>query len=277
MCIRDSPERDEEGNVVSVLGIARDITMTVRSARLYESEHSIAETLQEALLAVPERIEGIEYGYIYHSATETAKVGGDFFDIFELENNRVGIVIGDVSGKGLEAASITSLARNTLRAYAYENESPAVVLMKTNNVIHKHIPASAFLTLFFGIIDVGSGSIIYCSAGHPSALLKRKTSGIKLLEVTGPILGAFSGVRYIDSADVFQEEDILLLYTDGITEARCNRGFYGEEHLASVLGRFESLSAKEMPHAIFNNVMECTSGKLNDDAILFSLAVVRRS
>jgi hypothetical protein len=250
-------------------------SLALENARLYDVERNIADTLQKALLTIPDRIEGLEYSYIYRSATEATKVGGDFFDIFELENNRVGIMVGDVSGKGLEAASITSLARNTLRAYAYENESPAVILEKTNEVIHKSIPASMFITLFFGIIDMNSGSIVYCSAGHPPTLLKRKMAGVESLEVTGPILGAFSKARYRDSSGLIEKGDILLLYTDGITEARCNGGFYDEDRLVSMLSSIESASAKDIPRVIFDNVMECASGRLNDDAILLSLALVR--
>jgi serine phosphatase RsbU (regulator of sigma subunit) len=212
---------------------------------------------------------------IYRSATDTTKVGGDFFDIFELENNRVGIAIGDVSGKGLPAASITSLARNTLRAYAYENESPAIIMEKTNEVIYKSIPSTFFITLFFGIIDMNSGSMIYCSAGHPPTLLKRKTPEVELLEVTGPILGAFSGVRYRDSSESIEKGNVLLLYTDGITEARCSGSFYDEERLISVFSSLNSTSVKDMPRAIFDDVMECTKGRLSDDAILLSLALVR--
>lgn len=253
--------------------LATSISLALENVRLYAIERNIADTLQSALIRIPEHIEGVEYGYLYRSATEATKVGGDFFDIFELEHDRVGIMVGDVSGKGLEAASITSLVRNTVRAYAYEEESPAAILSKTNDAVKKSTPASYFITLFLGIIGMKTGTITYCSAGHPPALLKRKTSVIELFDVSSPVIGAFSGLSYKDDTATMKEGDILVLYTDGITEARCDGGFFGEERLVTFLESLRATSAKDVPQDIFNEVINCTGGELSDDVVLLSLSL----
>ncbi len=262
---------DSELDFANKLGPA--VSLAMENARLYQVEHHIANTLQEALLTVPEHIEGMEFGYLYRSATETAKVGGDFYDIFELEDDRVGIIIGDVSGKGIKAATLTSLARNTIRAYAYEEELPSVILKKANEAIRRIVPVGSFITLFLGIVDMHSGKLLYCSAGHPSVLLKRKTTGVELLDVSSPVVGAFAWLDYSDSTAMIREGDVLFLYTDGITEARCDRDLFREERLVEFLNNLEPMSAKDVPHAVFNTVMEYTGGRLADDVALLSISL----
>lgn len=252
--------------------LAASVSLAIENAGLYALERTISDTLQEALLTVPEHIEGVEYGYLYRSATEAARVGGDFFDIFELEHDQIGMVIGDVSGKGLEAATLTSLVRNTIRAYAYEDISPASIMAKTNNAVKKAVPMSNFITVFFGIVNMRTGGLTYCSAGHPPAIIKRKENGALLLATSSPIIGAFPGIEYVDDTAVIKKGDILLLYTDGIIEARCNGDFFGEERLVNFIGGLKSIPAKELPQLIFDEVMRCTGGELSDDVALFSLS-----
>jgi serine phosphatase RsbU (regulator of sigma subunit) len=214
----------------------------------------------------------MEYGYLYRSATEIAKVGGDFFDIFELEHNKVGIMIGDVSGKGLRAATITSLVKNTIRAYAYEEESPAAILARTNNAVKKSTPPSYFVTLFFGIFDLKTGGIVYCSAGHPPALLKKR-DGVELLSKNSPILGAFLDMKYLEGISTVGPGDVLVLYTDGITEARHGREFFGEDRLVAFLNNLKKISVKDTVQAIYDEVIRFTGGELFDDAVLLSVGI----
>lgn len=253
--------------------LAVSISLALENTKLYEAQRDIANTLQGAILTVPERIEGIEFGHLYRSATETARVGGDFYDVFELEHNKVGIVIGDVSGKGIKAATLTSLVRNTIRAYAYEQELPSTILKKTNTAILRSVPVGNFITLFLGIIDMNSGELLYCSAGHPPALLKRAIGMVELLEVTSPVVGAFVGLDFMDTKATIGAGDVLFLYTDGITEARCDGGFFSEERLVELLKNLESASALDLPDVVFNRVIQCTGGKLTDDVALLALSL----
>ncbi|MCL5291307.1 MAG: SpoIIE family protein phosphatase [Actinobacteria bacterium] len=253
--------------------VGASISLALENARLYAVERSIADTLQEALLTVPEHIPGIDFGYLYRSATEIAKVGGDFYDLFELEDGRVGIAVGDISGKGLEAATLTSLVKNAIKAYAYQEESPASIMAKTNDVVRRTSPQD-FVTVFFAILDTRSGVLKYCSAGHPPAILRRKTSETFPLLARSPVIGAFAGLKYVDDETILEKGDTLVLYTDGVTEAKCEGDLFGEERLVSFVRKLKPGPAREIPGRIFGKVMDCTDGKLSDDVALLVISLV---
>ncbi|MBW6468505.1 MAG: SpoIIE family protein phosphatase [Coriobacteriia bacterium] len=252
------------------------MSFTFENARLYATQREIAETLQSALLTVPPRIPGIDFGYLYRSATTSAAVGGDFYDLFELEENRVGIVLGDVSGKGVQAAKLTALVKNTVRALAYEDESPATVLGKTSAVILKVTPAEIFVTIMFGVLDTTSGRLAYCSAGHTTGIVKRSGGGAELLEVGSPIAGAFAGIEFRDGKTVIEEDDLLVLYTDGVTEARQDGELFGQDRLVDFVRNMEPLRPKEVPQTIFDEILRFTGGKLSDDVAIVSVTRARK-
>lgn len=252
--------------------VATGVSLALENARLYGAQRNIADTLQSALLAVPENIPGLTYGTLYRSATEAARVGGDFYDTFEIEHGKVGVIIGDVAGKGIEAAALTIVVKNTIKAYTYEDATPALVMTKTNDFITRISPPDNFVTVFFGVVDMQTSTLTYCNAGHPPAIIKRKSGAVELLEEYSPVIGAFAGMHYRDAKATFQEGDILLLYTDGIVEARCSDGeFFGEERLVELIKNLPE-GAREMPQAIFDTVTGCTGGILSDDVALLSLA-----
>ncbi len=152
---------------------------------------------------MPRQIPGLEFGYLYRSATEAARVGGDFYDLFELEHDKVAITMGDVSGHGIEAATLTSLVRSTIRAYAYLDETPALVMSKTNDAVRKTVAPAIFITVFFGILNKSSGALTYCSAEHSKAVLKRKTPETSLFRTRSPVVGTFAGrLDYLDDGDM---------------------------------------------------------------------------
>jgi serine phosphatase RsbU (regulator of sigma subunit)/PAS domain-containing protein len=262
-----------EGELELFHAITHTIGQAIENARLFAIEHNVADTLQNALLVMPDKVDGVEFGHLYHAAYETAQVGGDFYDLFEIDHNRVGIIIGDVSGKGLDAAIITSRAKNALKAFSYEYDTPADIVSRTNNMLIKNTSASVFVTLFFGILNTDTGELIYCSAGHPPALLKR-VSGVELLEEHSPIVGAFAEVSFANTKVILQESDTLVLYTDGLTEARRGSEFFGEERLVSLIQKLEPESTKHLPQQIFDEVMGYTNGKLTDDLALFSVSLI---
>ncbi|MDI6817332.1 MAG: PAS domain S-box protein [Actinomycetota bacterium] len=262
---------DEEIDFANKL--ATSISLALENAQLYAQERHIADTLQEALLIMPEHIEGIDFGYLYHSSTEAAKVGGDFYDIFELEHGKIGLIIGDVSGKGLEAAALTSMVRNTLKAHAYENGTPARIMAKANKLLVKVSPPTVFITAFFGVLDISTGKLAYCSAGHPPAIIKRSSSRVVLLSTSSPMVGAFPGLSYKSGDAVLKEGDTLILYTDGVIEARCGTGFYGEERLKQFVKDLRPGRVRDIAHAVLDDVMECSGRTLSDD---LALLCVRR-
>ncbi len=253
--------------------LATSISLALENARLYSSERDIANTLQEALLTIPKLIPGVQFGYLYHSATVTARVGGDFYDLFELEHDKVGITIGDVSGKGLEAAALASLVKNTIKAYAYENSSPAAIISKTNNLtIMESIPPS-FVTVFFGILDTVSGLLTYCSAGHPPAILKRETSVTAHIPSRSPIIGAFKDLVYENNEVVLRPGDVLILYTDGVIEARHKGDFFGEDRLINSIKALKPIRVNDIPKKIFSSVLKYAGGLLTDDIAIIAIGL----
>ena len=257
-----------------VMTMADQLASAIENANLYSKERNIANILQETLLTVPEKIEGISFGHLYRSATaEAAKAGGDFYDLFELEHDKVGIVIGDVSGKGLKAASITSLVKNTIKAYAHQHSSPAKVIAMTNEVIVKASDPSSFVTLFFGILDKESGSLLYCSAGQPHPIMIRKPSTASLLKAGSPVVGIFEDSEYKDSNETLRDDDILFLYTDGATEARRDRELFGEERLVGLIEDLHATEAHELPQRVFDELFDFAQGTMADDTALLSISL----
>jgi PAS domain S-box-containing protein len=255
--------------------LATSASLALENARLYETERNIANTLQEALLQIPDELPGVEFSRLYRSATKTTRVGGDFFDLFELADERIAIVIGDVSGKGLEAATNTALVKNTIRAYAYDGHTVDQIMSKTNDAVFKVSAPSLFITVFIGILDARTGTLTYTACGHPPALIKRP-SIVERLAVNSPIIGAFEGLPFSKDTTNLRPEDMLILYTDGLLEARGKDGFFGEERLLSFLSGTKKTSIQEMPQAIFRKVMKFSEGLLSDDLALLVLGYKRQ-
>jgi PAS domain-containing protein len=247
------------------------ISMALENSILYESKRQIADTLQEALLTIPKKISRIEFCHLYHSASEAARVGGDFYDVFSIDEHKIGLIIGDVSGKGLDAAALTSVVKNTIKAYAMEHYSPAIVIEKTNNVIRAVTDISSFVSVIFAVLDTKSEKIIYCNAGHPTAIIKRNDD-LVLLEANSPIVGAFDGLEFNEHEYPINKDDLIIMYTDGLTEARLGQEFFGESKLVSFISDIKKPSVHELPNQIFEQIMKFTNGVLSDDLALLAVA-----
>ncbi|MBI4733316.1 MAG: SpoIIE family protein phosphatase, partial [Rubrobacteridae bacterium] len=263
------------GDEIELFGsIGRIAGQAFENARLFTVEQSIADTLQEALLTIPEKVPNMEFGHFYRSAAEAAQVGGDFYDIFEMEYDKVGIVIGDVSGKGVEAATITSTVKNGIRSFSYEYDSPDRIMARTNELVTKNTSSSIFVTVFLGILDTRSGELTYCSAGHPPAMLKHERS-VELLQEYSPIIGAFSGIGYASGKTILKDGDTLVLHTDGIIEARRGDDFYGEDRLVEFINKVEVKSIAELPEEMFDDVTKFSDGVTTDDIAILVVALSR--
>jgi PAS domain S-box-containing protein len=256
-----------------VAKVAAAVSSALENARLYDEERTIADTLQEAILAMPESIPGVRFGSLYRSGTAAAQVGGDFYDIFELEHRRVGVVVGDVSGKGLRAASLTSLAKNTVRAYAYGGDPPAEALRKTNDIVYQSVSAATFLTIVFAVLDVETGSLVYSNAGHPAGLLLRCNGAVDELPANSVLLGAFPEVVFSESTTHLAPGDTLLLFTDGITEARRGTELFGEERVRRWMAENgPRLDPENLPSALLDHVSAFAEGRLSDDVAVLALS-----
>jgi serine phosphatase RsbU (regulator of sigma subunit) len=252
----------------------REVKQSEEALRESEERYrDIADSLQEALLVVPERVPGVRFGHLYRSATLATRVGGDFYDIFEIDERQLGVIIGDVSGKGLKAATLTSLVKDTIRAYAYDLETPAAIMAKTNEVLLRLSDPSSFVTAFFAVLDRESGSVLYSSAGHPPAILARKSGGSQFLPSQSPVLGAFGNLPYDEGREILDGGDLLVLYTDGVTEARRGPLFYGEDRLLRLTGSLNGMSAQEVPGLIYDDILRHSQGDLSDDMAVLAIAL----
>ena len=202
-------------------------SLAVGAEESQQNKH-ISQALQSGMKNDLQKVEGISAEGIYSSATADAFVGGDFYSMIKLPGRRACIIMGDVSGKGIEAASISSAVKTALSAYAWEGRTPARMVATLNEFLLGFSRVETFATLFVGIVDLTTSSLTYCSAGHPPAILVSAQSGdAELLDVQSGVVGAFHDMEYKNGTIRLHEGDILLLYTDGTTEARSPRGFDG--------------------------------------------------
>ena len=260
----------DERHVIS--RVAFMIGMTEANARLYRREHEIAETLQEGLLALPGGVPGIEFSQAYRSATEGSRVGGDFYDVFQLSQQHIGITVGDVSGKGLGAAVVTALVKNTVRAHATERgKTPGRVLSLTDDVVYRATPPETFVTVFFGILDCRDGRLVYANAAHTTGAVIHADGTVGDLGVTGPLLGAFPGVSYGEAEAYLDADDTLFLYTDGVTEARGDGMLFGEERLMELLATLGGRVLPDVVQAVIADVEQFSGSRLRDDVAILAL------
>jgi serine phosphatase RsbU (regulator of sigma subunit) len=245
---------------------ATTISLALRNAKLYAGQRTVADTLQQAMLTLPERLPGVDYSCIYRSASESARVGGDFCGIFQLPEGRIGITVGDVSGKGLEAAAMASMVKNTIRAYALAGDPPSEVMRKTNEVMGPALDIESFVTALFGVLDPASREFSYSSAGHPPAILFGRGHAAQLLHHGGTVIGPFTASCYGQETCSVDPRDYLVLYTDGLTEARSEHSRYGEERLlAAIQGAPARAKAGQVAEHLFFDALDFADGHLSDD------------
>jgi PAS domain S-box-containing protein len=266
-----SPAPFTQFEVDFVTKLTAFLSLALHNAQIYTEEHKIAATLQEQLMTMPKRISGLEFGYLYRSASPGAKIGGDFYDMYAVDKDKVAIVIGDVSGRGLEAAALTSVVKNTLKAYCLQGDSPALVMNKTNALVKKFLAPSMFITLFFGLFSKSTATLSYCSAGHPSVILKRAKK-VFLLKTDSPVLGQFSKVSYEEHQQEVKAGDILIFYTDGLTEAHFGQEFFGQERLIKTVKELKFSSVKEIPKLLFHRVWQFSGQQLADDVAILAVS-----
>jgi len=225
------------------LAVAEDLgrraAVAVESARLHSQRSAIARTLQASLLPphLPE-IPGLETGALYRAAGEGSDVGGDFYDLFTVADDEWIAVIGDVCGKGAEAAAVTALARYTIRAAGARRRSPAAILGWLNEAMRRQDIAGRFCTITCVHLDLSRPVIratVACG-GHPPALVVRGPGKVEAVGAGGTLLGLLPDPKLIDVRAELRAGDSLVLYTDGITEARAPDRLLDETDLGRVLG-----------------------------------------
>ena len=245
------------------------------NARAYERERRIAETLQRSLLPeVPDMADGYELAHFYTSARAEAAIGGDFYDFMDIGDGRYGVVVGDVSGKGLEAAVVTAMAKYVLRAYTVEDPEPVVVLPRANNAIVRYTAPDLFITLVYGVLNTRTGRFRYANAGHEPILVYRHSEKkVGYEHPTGMAAGIVQGEEYLTSELVLSPGDMLVIYTDGLTDARSPDGrFLDLDGLSELVLELAGRPAQEFLGALMDRVKSYAAGEFADDV---AVVVVR--
>lgn len=235
----------------------------------------VADTLQTALMRLPERLEGVSIVSRYRSSSDVARIGGDFYDVFEVDNRRVGFVLGDVSGKGLEAATITAEVKSTIRAYAYLRADPTFVLGRTNDALYRTLDESQFVTALFGVLDTVSGDLKLASAGHeePVVCVKDRCG---FLDVPANLpLGVSFGLTYRDASTRLFLGDGVLVYTDGVPDAQRGEERFGRDRLRQIVDRSRTSDPGQLADDVLAAVLTFAGGSLADDVAVLGLRLTR--
>jgi hypothetical protein len=269
----DGPHHFDEATRSYLSSLAGAASLAYGRMLDFEHERRIADTLQAALLHLPGGVNGIRYASHYAAASDEALVGGDFFDVFEIDAGTVGITMGDVSGKGLPAAIVTSRVRDCLRLCALDGLGAAECVTKTNRLLYRITPTDVFATMIFGIMDTITGELTYVCAAHPPGILHRADGTIELLEGSGSLVGAFMTLGFTQRSVTLAVGDALVLYTDGLTEARRDGEMYGVERIVEFLQARKRSTLEALVSEVFNDVRTYTGGVLRDDVAMLAIAL----
>ncbi len=239
-----------------------------------KKELEIAQQIQESFL--PHTIPVIKNYDLAASSIPAQEVGGDFYDFIPITSKQTGLTIGDVSGKGIPAALFMAFSRTLLRAKACRNPGVGRMIESANNFINEEPHSNMFVTLFYSVLDNARNTLTFVNAGHnPPLLLRKKTGDIVRLSTGGVVLGAMKGLKMNEKTIDLQTGDLLVLYTDGITEAiNQQEDQFGEERLIELLKENQELSSGDLKNLIIDQVYDFASGTSQADDI--TLMVLRR-
>lgn len=265
---------DEDLNMLQTF--ASQAALALDTARLYSTEHEVAKVLQKSILPgdLPEFPE-VDAGAVYAAASGDVEIGGDYYDLFRGPDGALWFAIGDVCGKGVHAATKTSMIKYSLRGLVAAGMPPGRAAAEVNRMAAETGDTSDIVTLWVGRYEGETGSLTWASGGHPPVILRRADGSEEELGPTGPILGAFRDVSYEEGNTIFKTGERLLLFTDGVTEARRGGEFFGGERAA------RQLSADRTPvedaRMVLQAVREFVNRELRDDVAVVVIAPRRQS
>jgi len=254
--------------------LAAHAGMALHHATLFEQEHQIAETLQVALLpdALPE-VRGLEMAGLYRAAAGSL-AGGDFYGAWTVPGGRVAVLVGDVSGKGADAAGLTAMVRYAAEGMSVHEQDPGRLMTALNELLLQRLPDGTFVALALVVIDLEANTFGWCTAGHPPPLLVGAAGGLEALDRPGPPCGVFAGERYVSGCAIFEPGDTLFLSTDGLIEARHGGDEFGEDRLREAVLAHVGEPPRELARRVHQLVSDWARGRLTDDV---AIAVVART
>jgi sigma-B regulation protein RsbU (phosphoserine phosphatase) len=245
------------------------ISIAIENARSYDAEREIAQIARDALLPrLPLEISGYEIGEKYVPSHE---VGGDYYHIFDVGCGKVGILVSDVSGKSVYAAMHAAMGKHFIRALSHRCATPAEVLAHANTLIARDTPPEIFITVFYGVLDVETGELTYCNAGHVPPLLVRTDHTHEELTETGMVLGLWEETPFENAHTVIHPGEVLLCYTDGVTEAKRGTDLFGYERLIAASQKHWNRPAQQMVDLIYRRTVAFCGKKTDDDLALLAI------
>jgi serine phosphatase RsbU (regulator of sigma subunit) len=271
----------DEDDLALAEDLAARAATAVDNARLYGERSYIAQTLQRSLMPaqLPD-IPGVELAARYRAAGEGNEVGGDFYDIYRSGESTWGVAIGDVRGKGPRAAVVTGLARYTLRTASLTDSLPSHVLGTLNEAMVLQPEGDRFCTVAYGSLEPGSSGTIRMTlgvGGHPLPLLLRRDGSVEPAGRPGTLIGFMRDPQVVDTTIELEPGDSLVLYTDGVSEARSEAGLFGEDRLVELLRSCGGHDAAAIAERIEHEVLEFRDGPTSDDLAVLVLRVRDRS
>jgi serine phosphatase RsbU (regulator of sigma subunit) len=268
--VADRPERKFTPRDEAILAqLGQLASVAIAKSQAYSRERHIAQVLQRSLLpptlpAVP----GLAVAVRFIAAGEGIEVGGDFYDVFRARGSAVAALIGDVCGKGPEAASVTALARHTLRAAAAFEARPSAVLALLHRALREARDDGRFCTVAYCDFEVRPDGLrmLLCCGGHPLPLVLRASGAVEPVGRLGTLLGADIEPALSDVVIDLAPGDLVVLYTDGVTEVRSGRTeVFGHRDLTELLSRSAGLPADSVAQRVQDAVLEAANGRPRDD------------
>ncbi len=280
----NSPLYDENGVVSEILAVGSDVTerrqveqalheSEERYARLYEAQRRVAATLQENLVNPLPLLVGLDLAALSLPATRPELIGGDFHDVFEIADGHVVALIGDVMGKGVKAAGLTETVRSAVRALALVTTSPAQILTLVNRLLLS-TPSEQFVSAIVMVLDPVVGRGRFASAGHPPPVIAAGRETRFVEPPYGVPLGTLES-SYEEREVELSPGEILLLYTDGVTEGYRDGELFGEERLLDAVRGAEGLDPQALVERLRDSVIGF-AGALRDDVDIVALRLTRQ-
>ncbi|ADB35365.1 protein serine phosphatase with GAF(s) sensor(s) [Kribbella flavida DSM 17836] len=261
-----------EQEVVVAEQIAQRAALALDSARLYEERSRIATALQRSLVPPPlPTLPGVDLAARYRAAAEHLDVGGDFYDVYAAGDDLL-VTLGDVAGKGVEAAVLTGRARQSLRTAAYFEHRPGPLLSALNAVVYED-RSDRFVTVICARVAVTPDwlDVELAVAGHTAPFVLRGDGTVSQVEADGTVAGVLPAVEYDTSTVRLRPGDSLLMFTDGVEEARGDDGFYGLDRIAALLSRYAGAGSEVICGALEQDVVEHLNGRSHDDIALLAI------
>ncbi len=264
-----SLELDFARNVGTALALALD------NALSYAAERDVAETLQADMVPVACSLPGLDIGYAYVPAPGPGRIGGDFYDVIALDDGRAALLIGDVAGRGLAAATTNSMTRTTVRALVAVDPDPGVVLQRAGTTLSRELEPGQFVTAILGLIEPSDGSIWLASRGHGAPVVAGRPDLAPPAGFTAPPLGVAPESTATPWRISLNQGDTVVLFTDGAYEARRGAEFFGHTRLqAAIHAAAGAPTAQELVDDVLAAVREFAGTEFSDDLAILAVRYV---